>query len=33
MGKGTPQIGKIVDSPFRYIVIDNKAGVMGLVPN
>jgi hypothetical protein len=28
-----PNIGKIVDSPFRYIVIDNRAGVMGLVPN
>jgi hypothetical protein len=26
-------IGKIVDSPFRYIVIDNKTGVLGLVPN
>jgi hypothetical protein len=28
-----PQIGKIVDSPFRYIVIDNKTAVMGLAPN
>ena len=28
-----PNIGKIVDSPFRYIVIDNKTGVLGLVPN
>jgi hypothetical protein len=28
-----PDIGNIVASPFRYIVVDNKTGVLGLVPN
>jgi hypothetical protein len=28
-----PDIGNIVASPFRYVVVDNKTGVLGLVPN